>query len=231
MVLRLDALTNTPILLAKPQRREQSQPTMAMLRPTLAADTVSFGQKASAPRFAGGIKDILYVAGDQRKARRQILEDQKRVRPNFLDDIMRARMTQASRMGDEESPRARRMGDPVARALLKNNIIELDGVVSDYMFGMVRQKVTLLISAMQQVGKRQPIRFMVNSPGGSVLAMNGILDMMDMAKATKIKEEGETEAKAIDVETYCTGYAASAASVLWPTAPQANAIFHPVPKS
>lgn len=94
------------------------------------------------------------------------------------------------------------------KILLRNGIVRISGPVSDQMAEMVQEKVNILVAIMRRSGEAKPIRFLVNSPGGSILSMNSILDSMDYAKNTEIG------GKKIPVATYCQGYAASAASVI-----------------
>lgn len=94
------------------------------------------------------------------------------------------------------------------RILVKNGIVKISGPVTDQMAEMVQERVNILVSIMKKTEKVQPINFLINSPGGSILAMNSITDTMDQARATKIK------GKAIPIATYVQGYAASAASVI-----------------
>ncbi len=94
------------------------------------------------------------------------------------------------------------------KILLRNGIVRISGPVNDAMAEMVQEKVNILVAIMRRTGEVKPIRFLVNSPGGSILSMNSIRDSMDYAKSTEIN------GKKIPVATYCQGYAASAASVI-----------------
>ncbi len=125
---------------------------------------------------------------------------------NILDKIM---MTEFSKLGagdENESPKGIR--DGIDLIILKNNFIFIHGVVTDAMCNEVRLKTQLLASAMKKTGNVKPIHFLINSPGGSIVSMNGILDSMDRLKNTKINGQN------ITVATYCDGMAASAASVI-----------------
>ena len=128
---------------------------------------------------------------------------------NILDKIM---MTELSKLvstgGQNENETPKGIRDSLDLIILKNNFILIHGVVTDVMCNEVRLKTQLLASAMKKTGNIKPIHFLVNSPGGSVVAMNGILDSMDRLKNTKINGQN------IVVATYCDGMAASAASVI-----------------
>jgi ATP-dependent Clp protease, protease subunit len=104
-------------------------------------------------------------------------------------------------------------GDPVARALLKNNFIPIDGMISPTMATETQNRAMLLVAAMKQLKECTPIRFMINSPGGYIVGMNGILSTMNLLKKAKIRLENGVE-KPIPVETFVNGYAASAATLI-----------------
>ncbi len=106
-----------------------------------------------------------------------------------------------------EKPSREKLGQ-LQRILVKNGIVKISGPVTDPMADMVQERVNILVSIMKKTGEIRPINFLITSPGGSVLAMNSIVDTMDQAKATEIN------GKNIPIATYVQGYAASAASVI-----------------
>lgn len=80
--------------------------------------------------------------------------------------------------------------------LLKNRIIFLTGRIEDDTANLVVAQLFFLESQ----DKHAPIYLYINSPGGSVIAGNSILDAMDYIKC--------------DVSTVCLGQCASMAAVL-----------------
>lgn len=92
--------------------------------------------------------------------------------------------------------------------LLQNNFILIHGPITTSLANEVRIKTQLLAGVMNKTGKVKPVHFLINSPGGLIVAMNAILDAIDRLKNTKINGQN------IIVATYCDGFAASAASVI-----------------
>ncbi len=113
----------------------------------------------------------------------------------------------------KESSASRR--DPM-RVFLKYNNIPVYGAVHDGMANEIRTRAQLLVSAMKKTGIKKPIRFLVNSPGGSIYSLYSIMDTMDA-----LKKAG------ITVETYCVGMAASAASVIMANGSQGHRYMTP----
>lgn len=134
----------------------------------------------------------------------------QRVRPrNLNDQIMLTQIANISNIfGFPDGDGHSRTQDAIERIILKNNFILIDDVVTDEMATDVRMRTQLLASAMKKTGIVKPVHFIVNSPGGSIIAMDSILDSMDRLKNTEI------EGKKIVVSTICDGFAASAASVI-----------------
>ncbi len=119
---------------------------------------------------------------------------------NILDQTMSAYLSnQGSMTTGQES---------IENIILKNNFILIHDAVTDEMANEVRLKTQLLAAAMKKTGNVKPVHFLINSPGGSIVSMNAILDAMDRLKNTKINGQN------IVVATYCDGMAASAASVI-----------------
>ncbi len=110
-------------------------------------------------------------------------------------------------ISNAEKPSHKKLSQ-LQQILIKNGIVKISGPVTDQMAEMVQERVNILEGIMKKTGKVQPINFLINSPGGSILAMNSIIDSMDQVKATKI------DGKNIPIATYVQGYAASAASVI-----------------
>lgn len=98
--------------------------------------------------------------------------------------------------------------DAIDSVLLRNNFILIHGPITMQLADEVRMKTQLLAGAMEKNKKAKPLHFLINSPGGLIVAMNSILDAMDRLKNTKINGEN------IIVSTICDGFAASAASVI-----------------
>ena len=95
----------------------------------------------------------------------------------------------------EQSPRGERAYDIYSR-LLKDRIVVLGTEIND-------TTATLLTAQLLHLESEDPekdIALYINSPGGSVTAMLGIYDTMQIIRA--------------DVSTFCVGMAASAAAVL-----------------
>ncbi len=133
------------------------------------------------------------------------MTNRKESRPaNLLDELMLKDLSKAALTG--HAPEG--SSESIEQVILKNNFILIHDVVDDQMANEVRLKTQLLAAAMKKTGKVKPVHFLVNSPGGSIVSMNAILDAMDRLKNTKI--DGQN----IVVATYCDGMAASAASVI-----------------
>ncbi len=98
--------------------------------------------------------------------------------------------------------------DPFDLIFLKNFVIPIKGVVNDRMADDVSFMSQHLLAAMTRVGRMRPVHFQINSPGGSIVSMNSILEDMDRLKKAKV------DGKEIVVATICHGMAASAASVI-----------------
>ncbi len=126
----------------------------------------------------------------------------------ILDRIMMTELEKATGTKSKEADSTKGIKEPIDLIILKNNFILIHGVITDELCNEVRLKTQLLASAMKKTGSLKPVHFLINSPGGSVVAMNSILDSMDRLKNTKIGGQN------IIVATYCDGMAASAASVI-----------------
>ena len=101
--------------------------------------------------------------------------------------------------------------DAISR-LFQSRIIMVSGPVTDTMADVLTAQLHVLKSQTLEKSELddeghpvnpQPIKLFINSPGGSITAMNAILDAMD-----EVKESG------IPIATYCKGLAASAASLI-----------------
>jgi ATP-dependent Clp protease protease subunit len=77
----------------------------------------------------------------------------------------------------------------------KNRIIHITGAINDEMLDFFRTVMFYLDSLSEE-----PIKLYINSPGGSVYSLLGMLDVIDNVKS--------------DVYTYVNGLAASAAAIL-----------------
>lgn len=99
--------------------------------------------------------------------------------------------------------------DPFDLIFLKNNVIPIKGPVNDKMADDVSFMSQHILAAMIRTGIRKPVHFQINSPGGSIVSMNSILEDMNRLKSAKV--EGEP----VVVATYCNGMAASAASIIF----------------
>lgn len=182
------------------------QPAFSPAAQAQPQQTASAGRPGEGLRFGSLIR---YMLGQ---------DTPPNVRPKtttLLDNVMLQMMMPQNGLTAGPAGKRGMVTDPIARQLLKNNIIQISGQVSPEMADQVFQQVLLLVSAMTKLQKRKPIKLIVNSPGGYIVGMHGIMNAMKLAQNTKIKEEGETEAKPIIVETHClAGFAASAASVI-----------------
>lgn len=83
--------------------------------------------------------------------------------------------------------------------LLQNNIIFLQGEITDQLADSVQNQLLYLSSKTDN----KTIKIHINSPGGSVYAGLGIYDMMQFVKS-----------KGFTIETICTGVAMSMGAVL-----------------
>lgn len=95
----------------------------------------------------------------------------------------------------EQTPRGERSYDIYSR-LLKDRIIFLGSAVTDEVANIIIAQILFL----EMENPEQDIHLYINSPGGSVSAGLGIYDIMQFVKC--------------DVQTYCTGMAASMGSLL-----------------
>ena len=95
----------------------------------------------------------------------------------------------------EQTPRGERSYDIYSR-LLKDRIIFLGSPISDEVANIVIAQLLFL----EMENPEQDIHMYINSPGGSVSAGLGIYDIMQFVKC--------------DIQTYCTGLAASMGSLL-----------------
>jgi ATP-dependent Clp protease protease subunit len=95
----------------------------------------------------------------------------------------------------EQTPRGERSYDIYSR-LLKDRIVFLGSAVTDDVANIVIAQLLFL----EMENPEQDIHLYINSPGGSVSAGLGIYDIMQFVKC--------------DVQTYCTGLAASMGSLL-----------------
>jgi len=95
----------------------------------------------------------------------------------------------------EQTPRGERSYDIYSR-LLKDRIIFLGSQVTDDLANIVIAQILFL----EMENPEQDIHLYINSPGGSVTAGLGIYDVMQFVTP--------------DIRTYCTGMAASMASLL-----------------
>ncbi len=181
------------------------------------SDTVSFSKKPAAPKFGHYISILPSARGAYEAA----VAGANQVPETLSDRLFERQLLQVAcspRANDDDDDGVPGEKQMTWELVLANNMINLDGPVTDQMAAMFEQRAKLLISAMQQTGKVKPITLYVNSPGGSILAMNKILDVMDAIKTTEIKvKDGDKETtKSVSpvLETICLGYAASAASVI-----------------
>ncbi|MBY0449266.1 MAG: ATP-dependent Clp protease proteolytic subunit [Cyanobacteria bacterium] len=189
------------------------------------SDTVSFSKKPAAPKFGHYISILPSARGAYDAA----VAGATQVPETLADRLFEKQLLQAAcspRANDDDDDGVTGEKQMTWELVLANNMINLDGPVTDQMAAMFEQRAKLLISAMQQTGKVKPITLYVNSPGGSILAMNKILDVMDAIKTTEIKVKAPESGSASDggkettksvspvLETICLGYAASAASVI-----------------
>lgn len=132
---------------------------------------------------------------------------------NKMAEVSQMRDTYKALHDDDDSPATQRM-NPLSKVLLKNNIIFINGALTPALSDVVMQKVMLLVSAMRQLEKRVPIRFVINSWGGSLEALGGILNAMNMAKRTVVKNKNEDKGQNIVVETFNMGYAGNSSSLI-----------------
>lgn len=95
----------------------------------------------------------------------------------------------------EQTPRGERSYDIYSR-LLKDRIIFLGSPVTDDVANVIIAQILFL----EMENPEKDIHLYINSPGGSVSAGLGIYDIMQFVKC--------------DVQTYCTGMAASMGSLL-----------------
>ncbi|MBK9293439.1 MAG: ATP-dependent Clp protease proteolytic subunit [Oligoflexia bacterium] len=95
----------------------------------------------------------------------------------------------------EQTPRGERSYDIYSR-LLKDRIIFLGSAVTDDVANVIIAQILFL----EMENPEKDIHLYINSPGGSVSAGLGIYDIMQFVKC--------------DVQTYCTGMAASMGSLL-----------------
>lgn len=128
---------------------------------------------------------------------------------SIFDIQMEAEIASLKSQLYQDKVSTRRVQDSIDRAILKNNIIVIGDVIEDNLANEVRQKTMLLAATMNKRGKIKPVHFLINSPGGSIISLYSILDAMDRLKNTKINGEN------IVVSTFCDGWAASAASVIF----------------
>ncbi len=95
----------------------------------------------------------------------------------------------------EQTPRGERSYDIYSR-LLKDRIIFLGSAIDDQVANVVIAQILFL----EMENPEKDIHLYINSPGGSVTSGLGIYDIMQFVKC--------------DVQTYCTGMAASMGSLL-----------------
>jgi ATP-dependent Clp protease protease subunit len=95
----------------------------------------------------------------------------------------------------EQTPRGERSYDIYSR-LLKDRIIFLGSAVDDNVANVIIAQLLFL----EMENPEKDVHLYINSPGGSVTAGLGIYDIMQFVKC--------------DVQTYCTGLAASMGSLL-----------------
>lgn len=95
----------------------------------------------------------------------------------------------------EQTPRGERSYDIYSR-LLKDRIIFLGSAIDDQVANVIIAQILFL----EMENPEKDIHIYINSPGGSVTAGLGIYDIMQFVKC--------------DVQTYCTGLAASMGSLL-----------------
>ena len=98
--------------------------------------------------------------------------------------------------------------DPFELMYLKNNLIPIKGVVCDRMADDVSFMSQRIVAAMKRTGVYKPVHFQINSPGGDITSMMSILEDMNKIKRAKVA------GKPIEVATYCSGVAGSAASFM-----------------
>jgi ATP-dependent Clp endopeptidase proteolytic subunit ClpP len=87
-------------------------------------------------------------------------------------------------------------------------IVMVEGPVTDQMAARIRRQLQYLASKRKEEGKDAPIVLMIDSPGGSMIAMLAIADEIKMTRNTKVK------GKHIPVIALINGMAASAGSVI-----------------
>lgn len=95
----------------------------------------------------------------------------------------------------EQTPRGERSYDIYSR-LLKDRIIFLGSAIDDQVANVIIAQILFL----EMENPEKDIHIYINSPGGSVTAGLGIYDIMQFVKC--------------DIQTYCTGMAASMGSLL-----------------
>lgn len=95
----------------------------------------------------------------------------------------------------EQTPKGERSYDIYSR-LLKDRIIFLGSPVTDDVANVIIAQILFL----EMENPEQDIHLYINSPGGSVTAGLGIYDIMQFVRC--------------DIQTYCTGLAASMGSLL-----------------
>jgi ATP-dependent Clp protease proteolytic subunit ClpP (EC 3.4.21.92) len=93
----------------------------------------------------------------------------------------------------EQDGRGERAYDIYSR-LLKDRIVFLGTHIDEHSVNIAITQLLFLAAS----DAKQPIRIYINSPGGSILDGDGLLDTMDFVKS-----------KGIEVETVCIGKAAS----------------------
>ena len=128
--------------------------------------------------------------------------------PQFLGELIVAENKSHFELSADRKDSSQSVQDLIDSILLKNNFILIHGPITMNLANEVRMKTQLIASAMNKKNELKPVHFLINSPGGLIVAMNAILDAMDRLKNTKINGEN------IVVATYCDGFAASAASVI-----------------
>ncbi len=91
-------------------------------------------------------------------------------------------------------------------------IVSVEGPVTDGMAAMLTRQIRYLVSKRQAESSNEPILMTINSPGGSMFAMNAITDAMENARRTEVNGEP------LKIIATITGMAASAGSIIAATA-------------
>lgn len=141
------------------------------------------------------------------------------IAPEFEDQYMAA--LELERAGKRQTPQmagvveeieGQKMMVDLDTHFFNQGIVSVEGPVTDGMAAMLTRQIRYLVSKRLQEGSNEPILMTINSPGGSMFAMNAITDAMENARRTRVNGEP------LKIVATITGMAASAGSIIAATA-------------